>query len=139
MPSRFVAFHELPEDAPGMASLSYAVMIAHARDGVLLVHSRLRRVWELPGGALDPGETARQAAVRELLEESGCAARNTHWLGILEVDDGRALFGGCLRCDVDAVPEDFSNEETVSLGYWTRTGAPAPLGHADEALLRRFA
>ncbi|HET9865329.1 MAG TPA: NUDIX hydrolase [Steroidobacteraceae bacterium] len=138
-PTRFIAFHEIAEDAAGMPQLSYAVMLARAADGVLLVQSRVRQVWELPGGLIDPGETPRQAAIRELVEESGCLARNTRWLGVLEVDDGRPRFGACLCCEVDAVPEHFTNAETVSLGYWTRAAAPAPLGHADEAVLRRFA
>jgi 8-oxo-dGTP pyrophosphatase MutT (NUDIX family) len=137
--TQFVAFHPIPEDAVDVARLSYAVMLAYARAGVVLVHSRFRQVWELPGGAIDPGETPRQAAIRELVEESGCVARDTRWLGVLQVDDGRTRFGACLRCEVDTVPEDFSNAETVSLGYWSRAGAPAPLGHADEVLLRRFA
>jgi ADP-ribose pyrophosphatase len=31
-------------------------------------------LWELPAGRIDPGEDARQAAVRELQEETGCQA-----------------------------------------------------------------
>ncbi|MGW3929459.1 NUDIX hydrolase [Streptomyces microflavus] len=33
--------------------------------------------WELPGGLLDPGETADQAGVRELLEETGFVVEGT--------------------------------------------------------------
>ena len=139
-PTRFVAFHEIPENDTGsLPALSYAVMMARSARGMVLVHSRFRQVWELPGGAIDPGESARQAAIRELAEESGCVARDTRWLGVVEVHDGTLRFGALRYCEVDAVPEDFSNAETMAIGYWRAQGAPAPLGHPDEVVLRKFA
>ncbi len=141
MPStRFVAFHEVPEhDTGSLPELTYAVMMARGERGVVLVHSRFRQVWELPGGAIDPGESPRQAAIRELVEESGCVARDARWLGVVEVNDGGPRFGALLYCEVDRVPQEFANAETIALGYWHAGSAPAPLGHPDEAVLRKFA
>jgi len=137
--ARFVAFHEVAEqDIGSQPKLSYAVMMANTRKGVLLVLSRHRQVWELPGGLIDAGETPRAAAIRELAEESGCVAQQVRWRGVLEVNDGSPHFGALLYCEVDAVAEDFSNAETVAIGYWRRDAAPAPLGHPDDAALRRF-
>ena len=137
--SRFARFHESPESGAGhLPPPAFAVMIARSRDGAVLVFNRFRQVWELPGGLVDPGESPRQCAERELAEEAGCAARDTEWLGLVEVNDGRPHFGAVFRCAVDAVPEHFENVETAGLARWRRGEAPAPLGDTDAALLERF-
>jgi 8-oxo-dGTP diphosphatase len=135
----YVAFHLVPE--PGSNTLPaprFAVMLARCDDGVVLVLSCYRKVWELPGGLIDPGESPRQAAERELVEEAGCEARNTSWLGLVEVNDGATHFGAVYQCEVAEVPPQFENEETAAIGRWRRGETPQPLGHSDAALLERF-
>ena len=55
-----------------------AVMMAVQEERILLVRQfRLpagKEMWELPAGRIDPGETALDAAKRELEEETGYAA-----------------------------------------------------------------
>ena len=142
--ARFVPFHESPEHGlPEALRPVFAVMITRNAGKVLLVLSRFRKVWEFPGGLIDAGETPRQAAERELVEESGCTARNTRWLGIVEVNDGQPHFGAVFACEAEQVPDSFENAETVALGYWRRGDSleslgTAPLGHSDAALLARF-
>jgi len=64
---------------------SAVMMAVDGRRRILLVRQyRLpvrRYTWELPAGRLDPGETALQAARRELREETGCRARRWSRLG----------------------------------------------------------
>lgn len=47
---------------------------------VLLIQDRFGR-WTFPKGHIEPGETAEQAAVREIREETGCAGRIVAPLG----------------------------------------------------------
>jgi 8-oxo-dGTP pyrophosphatase MutT (NUDIX family) len=54
-------------------------VVLDRHDRVLLFHTRdpyypeLGTWWELPGGGIEPGETDREAVVRELAEETGIA------------------------------------------------------------------
>lgn len=56
----------------------------HGRVQVALAARRTRRgdlVWGLPKGAIESGESAESAAVREVREETGLHARIEHGLG----------------------------------------------------------
>ncbi|RKN47307.1 NUDIX domain-containing protein [Streptomyces hoynatensis] len=61
----------LPEDSPRPgAPVRYVLVALWHGDHLLMVRERERDCWELPGGGVEPGETPREAAVRELREES---------------------------------------------------------------------
>ena len=51
-----------------MRNRSMALVV---RDNAILMIQTFRRnsyIWELPGGGIEPGETAEEAAIRELKE-----------------------------------------------------------------------
>jgi 8-oxo-dGTP diphosphatase len=69
------------------------------QDRVMLVkraHPPLAGEWSIPGGALELGETLRQAAAREALEETGFVVEVAELLGvydrILRDADGRVRY-----------------------------------------------
>ncbi len=47
-------------------------------------HEPLKGEWSIPGGLLEVGETLRQAAEREALEETGLVVRATELLGVFD-------------------------------------------------------
>ena len=51
--------------------LTYVVMGARYHGKWIFVRHRSRTTWEMPAGHIEPGESADQAAVRELFEEAG--------------------------------------------------------------------
>jgi 8-oxo-dGTP pyrophosphatase MutT (NUDIX family) len=64
--------------------------------------------WELPAGALEPGEDPRVAAQRELLEETGYTSNAWQPLLDASLDPARALgrahFYAALDCQLTAAP-----------------------------------
>jgi 8-oxo-dGTP diphosphatase len=64
--------------------------IALWHDGeILLIRSSYRSCWELPGGGVRPGESPRDAALRECREEVGIALAAT---ALREAQDGEILW-----------------------------------------------
>ena len=81
-----------------MAAVRQVVVgAALLRDGRVLAARRARPahlagLWEFPGGKVEPGETERQALVRELREELGVGAEVGRRLGPdLQVDETLVL------------------------------------------------
>lgn len=59
------------EEAPADVRQKYAVIIAKHEGKLLWCRHEDRDTWEVPGGHIEPGESAIEAAARELQEETG--------------------------------------------------------------------
>lgn len=78
---------------------------------ILLVrrgHAPSQGLWSVPGGRIEPGETAEQAAAREVREETGLDVRIGRLLATVEIGDyvvhdfAAEVVGGRMQAGDDA-------------------------------------
>ena len=106
---------------------------------IVVVHRPHRQDWSLPKGKLDPGETLLDAAVREVLEETGCAARPVGFLGALTYPvSGGQKYVLWWAMAFEAEVQTPAEGEIGALRWLTVTEALRLLTYEDERnLLRR--
>ncbi len=133
---RLRAVHEDPTMVGGI--LVSIVLAFHDR-GVVLVRNARRSIWELPGGYIDPGESASVCALRELREESGLDGSDVTLLGVLEIErpapDSDRIRCALFECHAAGIPAA-CGEETIDVAFWRPDVELSPISAIDEALLR---
>ncbi len=89
--ARLAQFPRIIADRADLRQASVAICITeHKGETSLLLIRRAMRLrahagqWALPGGRLDPGETASEAALREMAEEVGISLCTSAVLGLLD-------------------------------------------------------
>jgi 8-oxo-dGTP diphosphatase len=85
--TRTVYFHDRAAPAASAVVPSVFVAVRWVGGGLLLVRRCDSGAWELPGGRVDVGETAVEAAVRETAEETGVRVQVTGLAGLFTDPD----------------------------------------------------
>jgi ADP-ribose pyrophosphatase YjhB (NUDIX family) len=78
-------------DANTIVRLGVAVVVRDAEGRILLERRSDCGWWGCVGGRVEPGESVEQAAVREVLEETGLAVRITGLVGLYSEPAGRIV------------------------------------------------
>ena len=137
--AQFVAFHAVAEPTRETLPMpAFAVMIARSADGIVLVFNRYRKVWELPGGFIDSGETPRQAAERELPEEAGCARDIRAGWASWKSSDGKPHFGAVFRCEATRCRRNSRTRRSRASRRRARGPAPTTAGPFRRGTAGRF-
>lgn len=139
--SALVSFDRCAEEDLGgldrSVPLTASLVVLWSAGKCLLVFNRYRQQWELPGGMIDPGESARDAALRELDEESGQRPHTLVFAGV-----ARTWFAPAQRHEYVAIyeghvasPAPFTPNEEMSDAVWWKPGEDlADLNPIDGAL-----
>lgn len=141
---RLLSVKEIDETAAEVLPITFSLVIGRHSSGFLLVRNAKRDVWELPGGFIDPGESARQCATRELEEESGQKVSSLRWRAAFEIEVQRgtrakASYGALYCADIHTPDLFVSNVEIESIGFWPASSLPREVSAIDKALLAYYA
>jgi 8-oxo-dGTP pyrophosphatase MutT (NUDIX family) len=122
----------------GTRLLLVPAVAALVRDGegrILLQRRSDNGRWNLPAGAVDPGESPADAVVREVREETGLAVRPVRVAGVFGGRDGfrhRYPNGDeveftvvVFECEADGGALGGDDEETAELGWFNLDDRPA--------------
>ncbi len=114
--------------------------VARRRGGngeILLIQRADNAHWGLPGGHVEPGESVAQAAVREVLEETGFAVEVGRLIGVYSDPERQTVESSSGECSqfvnlcfearvTGEIGPPTTPEETLNTGFFPLDALPEP-------------
>ncbi len=98
-----------------------SLVVVEWDQSVLLGFNASRRQWEIPGGAVEAGESAHDAALRELEEETGVRADSISLVAFAEMRYGGDATGyraAVFSASLGSAPALVESEELSGFRWW---------------------
>jgi 8-oxo-dGTP diphosphatase len=103
------------------SSFVCSLVIVERAQEILLGFNTDRQQWELPGGSLEPGESALVAALRELAEETGIRADRASLAASAEFTlngEETKYLAAVFLVHLESDPELVASDELSSFLWW---------------------
>lgn len=133
--------------------LTHCLAVVKTGDDYLLNRNKWRNRYEIFGGCIEKGESARECIIRECFEEMGFVSSDVTYLGAMRLllkpdyfsKSERIELGGLYGITLSGAvnPDDLYNraedkEEITSLALYSRIKGKEPIALIDEKLLEYY-
>ena len=120
--------------------LTHALIVAKNEKGFLLLYNTWKKHWEVPGGIIEPGETIRKCAEREMLEETNQIAEKMIFKGLMKLKfkNNRTEYGGLFSAYIKVERPFIINEETNKIIFWNGIEDIGYIDEIDKKLLEYY-
>ncbi|HBI52764.1 MAG TPA: hypothetical protein DDX72_08300 [Ruminococcaceae bacterium] len=149
----FLSFDNIAEDTLSqMLELTHCLAVVKIGDEYILGWNKWRNRYEIFGGCLEKGESARECILRELEEELGIDTSGIRYLGAMKFlmkpdyfsPNERIEFGGLYGITLPEASSDVlysqvkDKEEITKLAFYSQIKGKEPIAVIDEKLLDYF-
>ncbi|MEC0243644.1 NUDIX domain-containing protein [Paenibacillus dokdonensis] len=120
--------------------ITHAFVVAKSKDGFLLLYNNWKNNWELAGGMIEAGETLRECAIREMLEETNQIPERIEFKGLMKftLKNGRVEYGGLFSADIELERPFLNNDEATKIIFWDGTEDIGYIDEIDKELLKYY-